>query len=860
MKKIHHIILLAVALAMCLHLYGENNFAITGGVVSGTSQWNTSPPSSCIFQPDGTNRWVLDFTVDASKNGFKFLKKDNGQPNTDWSWSSQMNNIQSGTNMNGGGGGNMQLLNFNNGDAVRMVLEYDSGSDKYTISAVKAGLYISASESNPVNEGSTVTLTAEGAEQMCSWEYSIDSGASWLPFSDTPSGSLSEHITVTATEDTKYKVVSNGKEAFYELIISNMRFAVTGGVVKGTPQWNTTPSEECIFTEDGAGRWTLDFIYEPSAFKLLFKDGGRAGEDWTWGAQLNNVDNGTNISGCCGGDMNIQNFSSGDAVRLVLTKKDDGRYLLSAEAGNIFKIIPSLPNPIVQGDPLTLTVDGADASCTWEYSYDGVNWSPFTGEISGDLNEIIAPTPIVGTYYRATDGVSTDTYHVTVIIKCSGNSQTHLEENFGTLSSSTARKRDSHVPSSYVYSAEGKEVHDGFYSVIANPLHCGRGDRTTPSDCHQESCIGNVRSDGDYWYVDRTDHTGNTNGGMLLLNCNNKGEVMYSYTQTGLCKNIYMTFSAWFASASSGIPIKTRFMVLDKNGDEIVSARFDVDAISKDDGWKQGQTAFFSGDNDQLTVQIVNNGSSGSGNDILVDDITFTSCIPKLEIRPGLDVICGESSLLTVESEGIEQIFGVAPYYLWQIFDDNASDPNNPWVDVPEDPKSGRDSKNGSGWDKVEYDYKTVYKEKKPQFRVIMSADPEVARQVGHGIFPVCNVYAETEIAVVDCGCAPQVLEHKSGDESQELCSGDYIEDVSYSASGIKTTGIGVKDLPTGITADIKGTDLTVKGVAPIVSDDTEMKIKVFAIGQKGVVCPSDTLNIDLLIHPTPVAPDIVFD
>lgn len=849
--------LVVAVLTATVCVYGENKFAITGGVVSGTSQWNTSPPSSCIFQPDGTNRWVLDFTVDTSKNGFKFLKKDNGQPGTDWGWSSQMNNIQSGTNMNGGGGGDMQLLNFNNGDAVRMILEYDPGTDKYTISAVKAGLYISASASNPVNKGSEVILTAEGAEQTCSWEYSIDSGASWQAFPDSPSGTLSEHITVIATEDTKYKVISDGKQAEYEVIINNLRFAVTGGVVSGTPQWNTTPSEECIFKEDGAGRWVLDFIYEQSAFKLLNKNGGRAGEDWTWGAQLNNIDNGTNVTGCCGGDMNIQNFSSGDAVRLVLTKKEDGRYLLSAELGNIFKIVPSLPNPIVQGDPLTLTVDGADAPCTWEYSYDGINWSPFMGDISGDLNETIAPTPIVGTYYRATDGVSTDIYHVTVIIKCSGNSQTHLEETFGTLTSATARKRDNHVPSSYVYSTEGKEVHDGFYSVVANPLYCGRGNRTTPTDCHSESCIGNVNSDGDYWYVDRTDHTGNANGGMLLLNCNNKGEVMYSYTQTGLCKNIYMTFSAWFASASSGIPIKTRFMVLDKNGNEILSARFDVEAISKDDGWKQGQTAFFSGDNETLTVQIVNNGSSGNGNDILVDDISFTSCIPKLDIRPSLDVICGDNSTLTVESEGVEQIFGVAPYYLWQIFDDNAPNPDDPWVDIPDDTVEGRDSHGGSGWDKVYYDYPTEYKEIKPQFRVIMSADPNVAHQVGHGIFPVCNVYAETEIAIVDCGCAKQNIEHKSGAENQTLCSGSNIEQVSYKASGTKTTGIGVKSLPSEMTADISGTSLTIKGATPFVKVETDKVIKVFAIGQAGVACPSDTLELNLKLIPSPGAPNV---
>lgn len=827
-------------------------------MVSGTNQWNTTPPASCVFQPDGTNRWILDFVVDNSKNNFKFLAKDNGQPGQDWGWGAQINNIQSGLNMNGGGGGDMQLRNYNTGDAVRMVMTYDPGSNQYTISVVQAGLYISADVPNPINAGTTVTLTAEGANSSCSWEYSTNGGITWETYSGATSGTLNEHISVTPSEDTKYRVTSGGETAAYEVVISNMRYAVSGGVVSGTPQWNTTPSEECIFREDGAGGWTLDFVYDNKSFKLISKDGGRAGEDWSWSGQVNNVDNGTNVTGCCGGDMNITGFSSGDAVRLVLRKKSDGRFELSAEAGHLFRIHASRPNPVVQGDDLTLSVPDAESMVTWEYSYDGVTWSPFTGSTSGTNHETIAPGPIVSTYYRASDGEASDIYHVQVIIKCSGNSQTHLEENFGTLSSATARKRDSHVPASYVYSAEGKEVHDGFYSVVANPLYCGRGDRTTPGDCHAESCIGNVRGDGNYWYVDRTDHTGDPNGGMLLLNCNNKGEVMYSYKQTGLCKNIYMTFSAWFASASSGIPIKTRFLVLDKNGNEILSARFDVDAISTSDGWKQGQTAFFSGDNDELTVQIVNNGQSGSGNDILVDDITFTSCIPKLEIHPGLDVICGDNSTLEVESEGIEQIFGVAPYYLWQVFDEDAADPNDPWVDIADDPVPGRASHGGSGIDKVSYDSPTRSKDEHPKYRVIMSADPTVAHQVGHGIFPVCNVYAETEIAIVSCDCTPQTITKVSGDDTQEMCEGENISSVQYSASGIMTTGVGTKGLPTGMSAVASGKNLTISGQMPVTGVETDYEVKIFAVGD-GPVCPSDTLLLNLKSFPNPDAPSIKF-
>ena len=181
---------------------------------------------------------------------------------------------------------------------------------------------------------------------------------------------------------------------------------------------------------------------------------------------------------------------------------------------------------------------------------------------------------------------------------------------------------------------------------------------------------------------------GDPNGGMLMVNCKNKGELMYSYTKSGLCKNMYMTFSAWFANAaieSSTTPINTQFRVLDKNGMEITTARINVDGIKASDGWIQGTTAFFSGDNDQLTVQIINNGESGLGNDILIDDIEFTSCVPQLSIQPGMEVECGLYTTISVQTDGIETVFDGDPYYLWQKYNYSTAK----WDDIADDPIPG---------------------------------------------------------------------------------------------------------------------------------------------------------------------------
>ena len=181
--------------------------------------------------------------------------------------------------------------------------------------------------------------------------------------------------------------------------------------------------------------------------------------------------------------MQIDNFANGDAVTLVLTKSG-GTYTLSAEAGLLLSIQSDLPNPITQGDDLHLTAIGAESQCTWEYSQDGIEWKTYIGEVSGTNDEIIAPKPMTGTYYKVSSDGKSAVYKVEVIITCdSDKTQTHLDVDFGVLSSATARVETSGDgvinTSVYSYSPEGKEIHDGWYAILTNPLYGGRGSNTS---------------------------------------------------------------------------------------------------------------------------------------------------------------------------------------------------------------------------------------------------------------------------------------------------------------------------------------------------------------------------------------------
>ena len=717
---------------------------------------------------------------------------------------------------------------------------------------------ITSNANNPIEKGTELTLTANSISGDCTWEYSTDDGKTWTTCKETPSGTNNNTITVTPAVDTVYRVKSNGKFGIYYADIDDFAFAFSGGV-NGTDSWDTSPPKDNIFEKVSEGKYVLSFEYIKKAnssdnnFKILKKDEGEANYEWTWESQIT-VTNGANITGGTG-DLSITNFNNGDIVSLVLTKNNDGTYTLTAEKGYIFKIVADKPNPIEQGTDITLTVKGADKPVTWSYSYDGANWTPYEDITSGIYGETIKPHPLIPTFYKAEDGTSESIYHLEVVLKCVGRTQTHLNLDFGTLTSPTARKKITNANEGvinsavYEFSPEGKELHDGFYAVIANPVHCGRGNKSTADGCTKTECLGNVNGSGEDWYNNITDHTGNTNGGMLMVNCKDKGELIYSYTATNLCKNMYMTFSAWFANAAiekNATPINTRLRVLDMHGAEIVSARMDVAAITPSDGWKQGNTAFFSGENTSLTIQIINNGVSGYGNDILIDDIVFMSCVPQVSMNTLMEVQCGEFTEISVKTENIEHIFNGQPYYLWQRYDYNT----NTWYNIADDPDTSDSSHGGSGVGKTIYNYETQYEPvNKPKFRVVMSSDKEVALKVGSDQFPVCINYAITDEQIADCGCAEQFISLKSGSDNQTVCQNTNITNVTYKAEGYHTTGIGVRNLPEGLTATTNGTELTISGTPTKYGNYT---ITIYSIGETGLACEEKTIDMNLVVKEAP--------
>jgi hypothetical protein len=245
----------------------------------------------------------------------------------------------------------------------------------------------------------------------------------------------------------------------------------------------------------------------------------------------------------------------------------------------------------------------------------------------------------------------------------------------------------------------GFRVEDGYYAFVSNPAMADGGAKSS--------------GENDYW--NGTDHTGNTDGtkhgAMLMVNCakNALDAVIYErdFEITGECANVMVLFSAFVSNAQGIIPeggattpVNVRMDIYEKGGTQVLTSIESGDVITRNYGansWSNLTALFPLSNKDNTngskfyTLKITNNAPSGSGNDILLDDISLKVCFPEIEVKANVTadetldehniVICGKSKNLTLTAfnrAGIENYIPT-PYYLFQYFDDTDST----WKNLP---------------------------------------------------------------------------------------------------------------------------------------------------------------------------------
>ncbi len=456
--------------------------------------------------------------------------------------------------------------------------------------------------------------------------------------------------------------------------------------------------------------------------------------------------------------------SSGEKWYSMSDGNSDGVYSATIGSGESYeKVIFCRMDPNVQNN----CWDGCRWNQTGDLVWDGAN---DMAVISGDN----AGSPSVSwSKYSASPDPEPDPTPIPDI-KCDPeNTKVLFTETFGTFANnddrdSYSRNLANHgyvarVPSNYsAMTTKCTAIKDkGYYAVVANPFWGGCGTQGQ-GDTYACNC------NSDWWYQDITDHTeGDTNGGMLMYNCNDgtsTTDVLYE-CELDVCADTYINFLAYIAPANAlrdcdayqdaGVKF-----VLKETSTGTQIATKTIKDIKLDAGWQPVSVMFKSGESQsqtkKLTLQFINIAVDGNcGNDLLIDDITLSVCTPKANLKTSngttsSTIVLGQTETLTAEiTSGIMD----DPYYLWQVKDIRTG----AWVNLIDEPVKDKAS------------FEVTPNAPSLEYRVIIAPNiANINKALANVNADVCGMYAITNTATITANPIKIEIDNPSA-----ICIGD---------------------------------------------------------------------------------------
>ena len=309
----------------------------------------------------------------------------------------------------------------------------------------------------------------------------------------------------------------------------------------------------------------------------------------------------------------------------------------------------------------------------WYKSADGINYTEIAG-VTGDTYTLTGDdVPMVDTYFKVkrakADNTTPapeyleDTVKISVFQTCGeGTKGSNLfkitfddDTKLKTLLGPGSRMEFDAMVEGYVYAVPPQKIDDGEYAIVTEPLYCGYGTGGQEECGTDLGCIDErIRNNpNDRWYRGFRDHTQNKGGanppfgGMLLINFKKPG-VAFSRILTpdetkDFSEGAVLTFSAYMASAAveskpnvTFKPIDTELIIeFKKTGETTWKPVANIESqVEFKDNWKRFETSWKITDIEgEFRVVIKNNGSTGDGNDLLIDDISLDLCSPTISVE-----------------------------------------------------------------------------------------------------------------------------------------------------------------------------------------------------------------------------------
>lgn len=397
------------------------------------------------------------------------------------------------------------------------------------------------------------------------------------------------------------------------------------------------------------------------------------------------------------------------------------------------KIVSENGDKVCAGSENQLIARGLNAtSYTWQQSEDaGVTWTTIP-----QTTKVITVLPTTETRYRVTAGATTlpaITVRPVVCCAVAGERAILAEERF-TFSGTNLGARTQNTPTmisgnattgTYAYKSSGN-IDEGQYAIVKST------DNLVGSTYWKDRGLtGNSTSLSTAAVTDK-----GTSDGFLLVNAAVPPAVFYDQTFTGLCPNTIYDFSAFVANVTTEngqtrAPVNVGFRVFGCNGTNCTTELIKVESgdLPSSTNWVEKGGSFNSQGFTSVKVQLFNNLDSTPyvdkdgkvvGNDIAIDDITFSTCSPEIQVFSNAEYTKKDQTFLT---ENTERVYVWAPYDLTEFF-------ANPWYVIQESPDGT------SNWTNIysgTNDYVDVnitlakYLDKKYYYRAFVAADKATA-------------------------------------------------------------------------------------------------------------------------------------
>ncbi|MBB6239444.1 gliding motility-associated-like protein [Pedobacter sp. AK013] len=134
-----------------------------------------------------------------------------------------------------------------------------------------------------------------------------------------------------------------------------------------------------------------------------------------------------------------------------------------------------------------------------------------------------------------------------------------------------------------------------------------------------------------YWQP-HADHTGDPNGLMLLIDGIATRTVFFEQRMDNLCPNTTLRLSIWVLNTNSpAANARNPNMILRiTDPDNNILVEKPTEDVLPDGTWHQYFIDFTNGNSSTITLQLVNNTLTNSGNDFALDDITVQACGPAI--------------------------------------------------------------------------------------------------------------------------------------------------------------------------------------------------------------------------------------